>query len=356
MGRLPRDIRDHEGDELSSRAATAEALLALVEEQLPAWLWATDADLRITSMSGRGFELVGLAPESTVGHTVAEVVAPSDPSDAAPDAHRRALEGEPSTYRSRCQGVDYQVWVGPLRDEYGQVVGTTSFAILSHERHVVAGGAEHEQIGHAVTRLAAKLLAMLTPDASIVDALGELGHGFDVDQVCLFENDRSSQTVRSATIFARWTRRPGVTPERPTQVSYYQAVHAALSRGESVQRLVEELPEAERETAQALGVRAFLATPITVGGRWWGTLMLVTDEEPRRWTEAEVTWARDACELIGAVFERGELAERIAHVLEARGMPRGTWLVDIEQVRTALQDADAIMRRLKDAFVSHGQA
>ena len=307
-------------------------------------------------MAGRGFELVGLVEESVVGHTVAEILGTTDPANAPLAAHQRALAGEASTYRSRRNDLDYQSWVGPLRDAYGQVVGTTSFAILSHERHVAAGGAEHEQIGHAITRMAAKLLAMFTPDSSIVEALGELGRGFDVDQVCLFENDRSSQTVRGATIFSRWTARPGVTPERPGQVSYYQGVHTALSRGESVQRLVEELPEAEREAGRALGVRAFLATPITVGGRWWGSLLLVTDEEPRRWTEAETAWARDACELIGGVFERGELAERIAHVLEARGMPRGTWLVDIEQVRTALQDADAIMRRLKDAFVSHGQA
>lgn len=354
MDRHPDDIVVTDGGGSAARAALAEALLAMVEEQLPAGLWTTDADLRVTSIAGRAFEMIGAVPESVVGHTVTELVGTSDPANAPLAAHRRALAGEPSMYRSKRSGIDYQAWLAPLRDPYGQVVGTTALACASHERHITASGAEHELIGHAVTQMAANLLAMLSPDDSLVDALGELGRGFDVDQVCLFENDHSTQANRSATIRARWTKRPEVTPEHYGEVSYYHDVHATLSLGEPVQRLYEELPEGDRVAAERFGVRAFHASPIQMGGRWWGTLVLIMNEEARRWTPAEAEWASDACELIGAVFERGALAERIAQVLEARGMPRGTWLVDIEQVRSALQDADAIMRRLKDAFVSHG--
>lgn len=48
---------------------------------------------------------------------------------------------------------------------------------------------------------------------------------------------------------------------------------------------------------------------------------------------------------------KSKLAEEIIELLEARGVPSGTWLVDVEQVRRALQDADAVLRRLHDAIV-----
>jgi hypothetical protein len=38
-------------------------------------------------------------------------------------------------------------------------------------------------------------------------------------------------------------------------------------------------------------------------------------------------------------------------LLEERGVPSGTWLVDIAQARNALQSADAVLRRLEAAII-----
>ena len=45
------------------------------------------------------------------------------------------------------------------------------------------------------------------------------------------------------------------------------------------------------------------------------------------------------------------IADRVLQLLEERGVPSGTWLVDIAQTRRALRDADALLRRLEDAIV-----
>ena len=52
-----------------------------------------------------------------------------------------------------------------------------------------------------------------------------------------------------------------------------------------------------------------------------------------------------------APLGREGLAEEILRLLEERGVPSGAWLVDIAQARTALREADALLRRLEDAIV-----
>ena len=52
-----------------------------------------------------------------------------------------------------------------------------------------------------------------------------------------------------------------------------------------------------------------------------------------------------------APLAREGLAEEILRLLEERGVPSGAWLVDIAQARTALREADALLRRLEEAIV-----
>jgi hypothetical protein len=48
---------------------------------------------------------------------------------------------------------------------------------------------------------------------------------------------------------------------------------------------------------------------------------------------------------------RSELVEEILEALEERGVPAGTWLVDIATVRQDLQAADRLLRRLEEAII-----
>jgi len=43
--------------------------------------------------------------------------------------------------------------------------------------------------------------------------------------------------------------------------------------------------------------------------------------------------------------------ESLLNALEVRGVPQGAWLVDINRIRSALQEADSLLRRLEDAII-----
>jgi len=49
--------------------------------------------------------------------------------------------------------------------------------------------------------------------------------------------------------------------------------------------------------------------------------------------------------------ERALLVTELLRQLEERGAPQGTWLVEIERVRGALRDADALLLHLHDAII-----
>jgi hypothetical protein len=54
---------------------------------------------------------------------------------------------------------------------------------------------------------------------------------------------------------------------------------------------------------------------------------------------------------VAEAAEREELVESLLNALEARGVPQGAWLVDINRIRQALQEADSLLRRLEDAII-----
>jgi DNA-binding LytR/AlgR family response regulator len=61
--------------------------------------------------------------------------------------------------------------------------------------------------------------------------------------------------------------------------------------------------------------------------------------------------AADEAIRVSEAAEREELVESLLNALEARGVPQGAWLVDINRIRQALQEADSLLRRLEDAII-----
>lgn len=106
-----------------------QAELRLLLEQLPAIVWATDLDLRLTSALGSGLASQGLASAEMVGRTLRDQ-APEDASHAATlDAHRRALQGDGVGYEFEISGRTFQAHVEPLRGAGGQITGCLGVAL-----------------------------------------------------------------------------------------------------------------------------------------------------------------------------------------------------------------------------------
>lgn len=53
----------------------------------------------------------------------------------------------------------------------------------------------------------------------------------------------------------------------------------------------------------------------------------------------------------GPRADSGALVEEILEGLDDRGLPAGAWLTDVLRVRHALQEADALLRRLQEAII-----
>jgi PAS domain S-box-containing protein len=102
-----------------------ESLLA----QVPAGLWATDAELRFTACAGRALEAMGLHADAIVGLTIPAFFGTQDPESPPIAAHLRALAGEGTSYEQNRLGRRFETRVEPLRDDTGTIVGTTGVAV-----------------------------------------------------------------------------------------------------------------------------------------------------------------------------------------------------------------------------------
>src|SRR3954447_10215222 len=102
----------------------AERLLSLLE-QMPAFMWTTDRELRITDVHGDAARLEGLA---AVGQSVFERWGDAGAVGAIA-LHERALAGESFENECTFAGRTLQSRLEPLRDEAGQVVGAIGVAL-----------------------------------------------------------------------------------------------------------------------------------------------------------------------------------------------------------------------------------
>ena len=114
----------------SERDATeSEGPLALALSQLPANVWTTDTQMRMTSIRGNQNPDLPADREQLIGRTISELAGSDDPGDPSVRAHREALEGKHARYHADFGGLAFDSSVGPLRDVDGQVVGCLGFAL-----------------------------------------------------------------------------------------------------------------------------------------------------------------------------------------------------------------------------------
>lgn len=121
----------------------------LVLDQVPSFVWTTDHDLVINFAAGALLPKASARALDVVGWNLADLAAGAGPDPIA--AHRRALEGQPSTYDFvTYEGRAMAVHVDPLRDDSGAIIGCVAAAVdvtesRAIERELRAMKAEVEQ-------------------------------------------------------------------------------------------------------------------------------------------------------------------------------------------------------------------
>ena len=96
--------------------------------QLPAVIWTTDRDLRITACFGAGLRKIGLAPDASVGITLYDQFQTTDADFPPIQAHLDALEGRSARYEHTVSGQNHRVYIEPLRDQSQEIIGCIGIA------------------------------------------------------------------------------------------------------------------------------------------------------------------------------------------------------------------------------------
>ena len=97
-----------------SRCPTLASLVALLDG-IPALLWATDLELRFTSLTGAGLEATGIRVKDFAGKPIESLFQDSGRKQLAMRAHRRALQGQAGMFRVHAGGRDLEAHVQALR-------------------------------------------------------------------------------------------------------------------------------------------------------------------------------------------------------------------------------------------------
>ena len=130
--------------------ATEHVRLKLVMEQIPAHLWTTDRDLRITSFLGRDSGSPRLKVHDPIGTTLYESLGTDDPTFPSIAGHREALQGKGVTYSVEWDDRWYRTILAPLRNDAGEVEGCVGLSVdVTEDRQ------KDEQLRETITKLQA---------------------------------------------------------------------------------------------------------------------------------------------------------------------------------------------------------
>ena len=146
----------------------SEQRLRIFSEQLPAILWTTDVDLRLTSARGRGLVSLGLQEEQVITQTVEEFFQTSNSRKAAVTLHERALDGTRESAQLHWGGHWYHTHVEALLNATGDTTGTIGVALDVTNEHRL------ERDVQAAHRIQQHLLPAESPKIA----------GFDVSGAC----------------------------------------------------------------------------------------------------------------------------------------------------------------------------
>lgn len=125
---LRRQLRQ-DRDQAREALDRQETALELAVGQMPAVLWSTDRELRLTSSMGKALEAIGQRRDQSVGITLFDYFHTTDPEFPPLAAHRRAILGESVAFEVEWNGRVFASHVEPLRNPDRTIKGVIGVAL-----------------------------------------------------------------------------------------------------------------------------------------------------------------------------------------------------------------------------------
>ncbi len=118
-----------EREEAKEAIDERDTTLRLIVNQMPAVLWSTDTELRLTSSDGAALTSLGHKPNQFVGVTLFDFFRTTDPEFLPLVAHRKALCGESVSFEVEWSGRTYASHCEPLRNPDNSIKGVIGIAL-----------------------------------------------------------------------------------------------------------------------------------------------------------------------------------------------------------------------------------
>lgn len=106
----------------------------LAMSQINGVLWVLDRAMRFTLSRGQGLAAMGLKPDQVKGMTLQEFMRPAGPDSPSLAAHHRALQGRNVSYEEKVNGIEFSVFLSPLRDQDDKITGVVGIGLDISEK------------------------------------------------------------------------------------------------------------------------------------------------------------------------------------------------------------------------------
>jgi PAS domain S-box-containing protein len=108
-----------------------------VLSHVPAIIWTTDREMKITSAMGAELQLLKINPQQFVGKTLKEYFHATGDGDEAINSHQQALNGRSVGFETEWLGQTLEIKIDPLHESGQGVVGTIGVALDVTERRTL---------------------------------------------------------------------------------------------------------------------------------------------------------------------------------------------------------------------------
>jgi PAS domain S-box-containing protein len=349
------------------RLAETEVFQRQILDRLPAIVWTTDDELRITSSSGGDLLALELrsAQIELVGASIFSYLGTDDRTHPVIAAHLRALEGASTPFEVDWFGRRFAGRVDPLRDTRGGVIGTIGLGMDVTEQVRLRDARDallrDEQRARIETELAnarlmllvegSKRLSQARGPGDTLETLASLVVPGLADWTYVIHRgwDEGPAVVASAhgdpKRRALLRRLHGFMPDagalegpprvfRTGEVARYEDIDdEQLVPGAPGGTVVGTRDPQQLHVVRELGMRSMLCVPIAGRTGTDGVIMLVSANNPHRYDPEDVVLARDLASRAAVSLENGRL---LVEALDAVRVRDDFLAVAAHELRTPL--------------------